>query len=157
MAHHDRVIPPGGKGTVTLKIDTEKMDGDFEKKALVWSNDRENVAVAIYLKGEVKPAISMEPGGYIPLQGVKGKVPPGEIQILNNLPGPVKITSVESNLPDRIRWHLEEIKPGYVYRLKVEDISEQLGDYTGHLTVRTDNPKKPILTIIINGQVEGDT
>ena len=47
----------------------------------------------------------------------------------------------------------KEIKPGYIYKLKIEDISKRAGNYTGHLTVRTDRPEKPKLVVIIDGEV----
>lgn len=65
----------------------------------------------------------------------------------------MKIIGVDSDLKEHIIWQLEEIKPGYVYRLVVEDVSGKVGDYTGHLYVRTDNSLKPELVIIINGHV----
>jgi hypothetical protein len=65
----------------------------------------------------------------------------------------MKITGVDSDLKDRIIWHIVETTPGYVYRLEVEDISKAPGDYTGHLTLRTDNPQKPQLAVIINGNI----
>ena len=65
----------------------------------------------------------------------------------------MKITGVDSDLKDRIVWHIVETTPGYVYRLEVEDISKAPGDYTGHLIISTDNPKKPELIIIINGSI----
>jgi len=65
----------------------------------------------------------------------------------------MKITGVDSDLTDHLVWHIEEPKPGYVYRLVVEDISELPGHYTGHLILRTDNPEKPELIVIINGTI----
>ena len=50
-------------------------------------------------------------------------------------------------------YSLEEVKPGYAYRLEVEDISEKAGEYTGHLYVRTDYPRKPEFVIIVNGYI----
>ena len=38
--------------------------------------------------------------------------------------------------------------------LEVEDISEKAGDYTAHLTIRTDNPKKPRLTLTVRGEIK---
>ena len=153
MARYDRVIPPGGKGKVTIEIDSRSVRGEFKKKAIVWSNDPDRMSVALYLKGKVKTHISLEPGGYISLTGVKGKAPPGHVEIINNHEGPVKITGVDNDLPDRIRWRIEEIKPGFVYRLGVDDISKNGGDYTAHLTIRTDNPEKPELTLIVRGEI----
>ena len=155
MARYDRVIPPGGKGKVTIKIDSSSVRGEFKKKAIVWSNDPDRMSVALYLKGEVKAHISLEPGGYISIVGVKGEAPPGHVEIINHHESPVKITSVDNDLPDRVRWRIEEIKPGFVYRLEVEDISKDEGDYTAHLTIRTDNPKKPTLTLMVRGEIRG--
>lgn len=86
--------------------------------------------------------------------GVKGQVPEESLHIINNREKPLKITGVEDDLPGRIRWKLEKIKPGYLYRLTVQDVSRSAGDYTGHLIIKTDNPHKPALVVIINGLVE---
>ena len=153
MARYDRAIPPGGTGNVTLKIDSSSVRGEFEKKAIVWSNDPDRRSIALYLKGQVKPHISLDPGGYIALVGAKGKVPTGHVEIINHHESPVKITGVDNDLPDRVRWRIEEIKPGFVYRLEVEDISKNGGCYTAHLTIRTDNPNKPELTLIVRGEI----
>ena len=49
--------------------------------------------------------------------------------------------------------NLEEIKPGFVYRLEVEDVSKLAGDYKGYLIITTDNPLKPKLKVIVTGQI----
>lgn len=102
------------------------------------------------------PLISLEPGGYVGLWGVKGQVPVESIEIINNMSDPIKITAVENELPQNVRWNLEEVKPGYRYRLEVQDISTERGEYTGHLIVRTDNPKKPEFVVIVNGYIRDD-
>ena len=136
-----------------MSVDTNRIRGEFQKKAIVWSNDLQRKSIALYLRGEVKPHIFFEPGGYLSLNGTKGRVPREHLDIINNHKGPMKITGVDSDLTDHLVWHIEETKPGYVYRLVVEDISESPGDYTGHLILRTDNPKKPELIVIINGTI----
>jgi hypothetical protein len=153
VALYDRAIPPGGKGEITLQIDTSRIRGEFQKKAIVWSNDPERKSIALFLTGKVKPHIFFDPGGYLSLSGTKGQVPNEHLDIINNHKGPMKITGVDSDLKDRIVWHIVETTPGFVYRLEVEDISKEPGDYTGHLTLRTDNPEKPQLTVIINGNI----
>jgi hypothetical protein len=154
VTRYDRVIPPGGTGEITLGIDTNSVRGEFEKKAIVWSNDLPRRSVALYLKGEVKPHISVVPGGYLSLQGVKGRVPAEKLEIINNHTHPFKITTITSDLPDNIIWHLTEIKAGYSYLLEVEDISKRPGEYSGHLVLRTDQPQKPELVIIVKGYIE---
>jgi hypothetical protein len=125
----------------------------FQKKAMVWSNDPQRKSVALYLKGEVKPHISLVPGGYLSLQGAKGRVTAEKLQIINNHTQPFKITSIISDLPVNIIWHLKEIKPGFSYMLIVEDISKTAGQYSGHLVVRTDQSQKPEFVIIVSGYI----
>ena len=137
-----------------MSIDTSAVRGEFEKKAVVWSDDLPRRSVALYLRGKVKPRISLEPGGYLSLWGVKGQVPKESLEIINNQEKPLKIKDIEDDLPGHIRWKLEEIKPGYLYRLTVEDISRSAGEYTGHLIIKTDNPYKPALVVIISGLIE---
>jgi hypothetical protein len=154
VTRYDRVIPPGGTVQITLGIDTSKEIDEFEKKAVVWSNDPQRKSVALYLKGEVQPHISIIPGGYISLQGVRGQVPAEKLDIINNHPQPFKITTVIHDLPDLIHWRVKENIPGFSYTLEVEDISKKAGEYAGHLILQTDQPQKPQLVIIVNGYIE---
>ena len=154
MTRYDRVIPPGGTGQITLGIDTSKEIDEFQKKVIAWSNDPQRERIALYLKGEVKPHISLVPGGYLSLQGVPGRVPGEKLEIINNHKQPLKITGVVNELPDHIKWRLNEIKPGYSYMLTVEDISQKTGNFSGHLIVQTDQPQKPEIVIIVNGYIE---
>jgi hypothetical protein len=154
VTRYDRVIPPGGTGQITLEIDTSKEIDEFEKKATVWSNDPQRKSVALYLKGEVKPHISIIPGGYLSLQGTKGQVPAEKLDIINNHKRPFEITAVIHDLPDLIHWRLKENNPGFSYTLEVKDISKKAGEYTGYLILQTDLAQKPKLVIIVNGYIE---
>ena len=153
MARFDRVIPPGGTGEITVEIDTKRIRGNFEKKVVVWSNDLERRSIVLYLTGMVEPRISLEPGGYLSLNGSVGIVPVEYLEIINKHKRPMKIKGIENDLENHIRWHLDEIRPGYSYKLEVEDISKIDGDYSGHLVVRTDVTEKPEIVIIINGHI----
>jgi hypothetical protein len=154
VTRYDRVIPPGGTGQITLGIDTSKEIDEFEKKAVVWSNDPQRKSVTLYLKGEVKPHISLIPGGYLSLQGVKGQVPVEKLEIINNHKKPFKIKTVIHDLPDHIHWRLNEIKPGYSYTLEVEDISTKASEFSGHIVVQTDLAQKPELVIVVTGYIQ---
>ena len=154
MTRYDRVIPPGGTGQITLGIDTSRVSEEFEKKAVVWSNDPQRKRVALYLRGEVKSHISLVPGSYLSLQGVQGRVPGEKLDIINNHKQPFKITAVIHDLPDQIQWRLKENIPGFSYTLEVGVISTKAGDFSGHLVVQTDLTQKPELVIIVNGYIE---
>jgi hypothetical protein len=141
---------------VTVTIDTKRVRGEFEKKAIAWSNDMERRSIGLYLKGRIKPHIAIEPGGYVSLWGTEGRVPPGSLDIINNHKHPVKITGIDNDLPERITWRLKAIKPGFIYTLEIEDIPKTAATYTGHLVVRTDHPLKPELNIIVNGDIQSN-
>jgi len=154
VARYDRVIPPGGTGKVTLSIDTSVVRGEFEKKAVVWSKDPPRRSIALYLRGKVKALISLKPGGYLALWGVKGEVPKDHLDIINNQKHPLKIIGIDNDMPDHVKWQLKEIEPGYVYRLEVEDISQTPGVYHAHLIIKTDNSAKPRLVVIVHGAID---
>jgi len=73
VVRYDRTIPPGGKGRITLEINSNSIRGKFEKKAVVWSDDTEHMSVALSLRGEIRPHVGLTPGGYLSLWGVQGK------------------------------------------------------------------------------------
>jgi len=154
VTRYDRVIPPGGRGKITLAIDSNRVRGDFRKRAIVWSNDPERRSIALYLLGVVKPNVILDPGNYLSLEGARGRVPPGHIKIMNNHERPLKIKGITSDLPDNIQWSIKEIEPGQTYSLEVKNISRKAGEYTAHMFIRTDNPQKPELVIIVNGRIE---
>lgn len=156
MARFDRVIPPGGTGTVILAIDTERIREEFEKKATIWSNDPDRKSIVVELIGEVRPYISLEPGGYVSLWGVQGEVPTAHVGMINNSEQPLEIKSIRPDdvLKDRIKWRLETVKPGFTYRLDIDAVSGESGEYTGNLVIQTNLPEKPELSITVNGDIK---
>jgi hypothetical protein len=159
VARFDRVIPPGGTGTVILTVDTERIRGEFEKKATIWSNDPDRKSMVVELIGEVRPYISLEPGGYVSLWGSQADVPTAHVAIINNREQPLEILSIRPDdvLKDRIKWRLERVKPGFTYRLEIDAVPGESGEYTGHLFIQTNLPEKPELSVIVNGDIKPKT
>ena len=153
MVRYDRIIPPGGKGGITIEINSNRVRGKFEKKVMVWSDDPSQMSIALYLKGEVRPHVGLDPGGYLSLWGTMGKTIKAHVDITDNHPEPMKITRVKHDLGAHVKWNLTPIRPGYVYRLTIIDQSESPGEYSGHFRLETDLPQKREVTIIVNGMV----
>lgn len=153
MTRYPRVIPPGGRGEIEVEIDTKQVRGEFHKKVAVWSSDPERPSLVLDLAGEVKPYVILEPGGYLSLWGKVGSVSKAQIEIINNHPDPFRVDSLEHDLGERIGWSLEEVSPGRLYRLHVEDRSEIPGDYTGRMLVRIGQPTKREVNIIVKGHI----
>jgi len=155
VARFDRVIPPGGTGMVILTVDTERILGEFEKKATIWSNDPDRKSIVVELTGEVRPYISLDPGGYVSLWGAQGEAPAASLDIINNSEAFLEIETIQPDrdLEERVKWRLETVKPGLAYRLEIEDVSDGSAGYTGHLVIRTSHPEKPELSVIVNRHV----
>lgn len=147
MARVDRVIPPGGRGEVAVAVNTREVMGPFEKTVTLWTDDPQNQRVRLTLKGVVRPWIALDPGGYLSFWK------PGEqASVLIESPGPIPfhILALADDLEGRISAFIEVLKPGSGYRLTVTDRSgPKAGNYTGHLVIHTDHPRKPELKILI--------
>jgi hypothetical protein len=136
-----------------VSIDSRTLLGPFEKTVLVMSDDPERAGLLLRLQGDVKALTAFDPGGYVALEGSPGKVPPEKLRLLNYDKKPLRITRSRSDLKDRIRWRIREIRAGYEFELVIEDRSTAPGEYTGRLILETDNPLKPELVVIVRGDV----
>lgn len=153
MTRYPRVLAPGGSEKIEASIDTRQVIGPFEKRIMVWSDDPVNAGLALYMTGEVKPYVILEPGGYLSLWGEAGTTAKGHIEILSNYPEPLEIMGIDHDLGDRIAFVLEQVIPGRSYRLMVEDRSGGPEEYTGRLVVRTNLLMKRDLAVIIKRHV----
>lgn len=52
MAQFDSAIPPGGEGTITLKLNPKACNGDTKKTALVTCDDPQKPYFILTLKGQ---------------------------------------------------------------------------------------------------------
>ena len=51
MASFDKAIPPGGEGTITLKLNSKACSGETKKSILVTCNDPQKPYFILILKG----------------------------------------------------------------------------------------------------------
>ncbi len=50
--HFDRVIPPGGEGRISLRLNPKGCHGDTKKSALVLTNDPKNSYFTLAVQGK---------------------------------------------------------------------------------------------------------
>ena len=154
MARFDRTIPPGGEGTITLEVRTERYQGKLHRNATVFTNDPKNRQVTISLKGSIWAPIKVAPR-YVRLVGTENE----EIEQIVSLRGEkkepliAKLASV--SIPDKVEVKLEETEKGRTYQLRVKNKVKGEASYTGKLTLTTNYPEKPEIVIQITGQVRG--
>ena len=147
MASFDKVIPPGQEGKVTLSVKTKNMSGKFSKSATIKSNDPKNPKLRIKLKGEVKKYISVKPSTRLYLTGYEGDIISKNLRIINHQDTPLKLTSIESTIDDKIDYDIKPVTEGKEYELVVKVKDGLKGRSNGKITVATNSEKKPEIEI----------
>ena len=151
MVQYSRTIPPGGEGDITLRIDTEGLQGHLKKKAKVHSNSPDNPLEIISIRAFVRPPISVSKK-HISLQGPVGETASTTITIRAEKERPLNLQLIEFNLGDRVSYEIQEVEAGKLFRIHFSSIPGQAELYHGFLKLKTNYPKMPRITIRIRGQ-----
>jgi hypothetical protein len=150
---YDRIIPPGGQGTLTLSIKPFTLRGQFAKKTEVFLNDPDHPKVVFTLKGIVRPLIEVQPGYVIRFRGKAGEVLQRQIRLTSQFPESWEISKYKTNIPQFIDVNLKTVQPGRSYVVEVRQKREEPGDYGGIIELFTTYPKRPRLVLRVFGQV----
>lgn len=142
---HDRNIPPGGQGKLTLTIAPYSVMRQFVKETKVTFNDPNRSLVVFRMKGYGKPFIEIQPTHIIRFQGDPMAEHRGQVRFISHLPDPWEITSVKTNIPEKIEVTLKAEQPGRIYVVEVKDKSRQPGHYAGKIDLTTTSKQRPRL------------
>ena len=108
MPSFDRGIPPGGRGKITLQVNTAGFQGPIDKSAKVSSNDPVNGQITLHLKALVKVPILLTPK-YVYLSGISEKTVTRVVEFKAELDKPLEITPGEFNLGQKVNFNVEEV------------------------------------------------
>ncbi len=155
MARFDRVIPPGGKGAVVIKINTRGYQGKIHKTAAVYLNDPGQSRVVLTITADIKVPILVKPRGVM-LSGFEGDeiVQKVTIQAEEDKPLKLKISRISS--PDKLACKLKTIEKGRIFELVLQNKVRKRGKYSGNVMLETNYPRKPSVFIPFLGVVRGN-
>ena len=151
MVRFDRIIPPGGEGKITLRLNTRGYRGDIIKGARIFSNDPRHEFLKIDIKAFVKIAIHLSTGR-VYLKGFAGQKIIKTITIKPELDRPLKIETSHFDLEKKVSYKIEEVEAGRIYRIHFTNIPGPPEIYHGSLRLKTNYPEKPEIKIRINGK-----
>jgi hypothetical protein len=151
VADYDKVIPPGGEGKVTLKIDTGGYRGEVTKNTRVHTNDPKNPVSTLTIKAFVKVPIFVSTR-YVRLEGLAGDKVTGTVDIKAQKERPLALEPAGFNLDAKATYRIEEITPGKEYKVHFTNISDSAGTYLGFLRLKTNYPEKPEISIRVRGR-----
>lgn len=152
MARFDRAIPPGGEGTITMKIDLKGFMGYVKKSSTVESNDPQNPRLVIAMVGRARPFILIQPSVSVSFRNAPGESGEKVVDLITNS-DPFHVISVTNGVEGKASYRLETVEDGRHYRITVVNLLEK-GRYGGAITVHTDMERKPKLTIYVRSVME---
>jgi len=152
-ADFTRAIPPGGKGNVTIKANTNGYGGSvFNRHISVYTNDPKNPAMSLFMTGPVEKFADITPPTAV-LRGNADKSIETRVSVKPDTKHPFKIVEshMEKSLEGKIEYSLITLENGYV--LQIKNSLHTAGQYFGRIILKTDNPDKPEIPITVTGRI----
>lgn len=129
----------------------------MNRAMLVVTNDPAMAEIRLELSGDVTPRkyISTDT---VRLTGTAGTEIAGGVTISPTLENPFKITKIEAEKSENIRFDLAEQKgpAGATYQLTVHNTKTEKGWYLDKIHIHTDSPKTPEFIIKVFGVVRSE-
>jgi hypothetical protein len=151
VASYDRSILPGGEGKITLRLNTAGFEGRIRKAARVYTNDPKFPRETLVLDALVKTPIMLSQR-FVFFQGTTQEIITRSIDIRGELDKPLKIEPVDYTLDKKVKFNIEEVTKGKLYRVTFTSIPNVGNYYQGLLKLRTSYPEKPELVIHVRGK-----
>ena len=151
MAHYDRVIPPGGEGRITLKINTRGYRGNILKRARIYTDEPGNKYQAVSVKAFVRVPIYVTPK-HVYLRGPADRRIMAAVTVKGDGTKDLKLEETEFTLKEKVTYRLEEVKAGELYKIHFTRLPGEVGVYRGILKLKTTYPEKPELAIRFTAQ-----
>lgn len=150
----DKIIPPGGEGKITLKVDTARFKGQISKSASVTTNDASQPNLRLVVNANVTTFIDVLPRDVVTFRQYRGEEKKQEVTVRSNEPGKFEIKDVQVN-GDSIKHEL--IRNGdSEYTVAVWlDKAAAIGNVSGSLKLLTSSAKEPNVTLTVRGSVLG--
>jgi hypothetical protein len=149
-------IAAGGSEKISVVVDTKNRGGStLHKGFTVFTNDPDKPKVHLQVTGKVEGYITVAPG-YIRLSGPVGQPIQRTVNLTPHKGYPFAITEVKARSNAFVRFQLKpkgKNAPKTGYRLLVENIKSEAGNYNDTIIIKTDSPHKPILRIPIYGRI----
>jgi hypothetical protein len=153
VVRFDRIIPPGGAGGITLKLNTNDLKATIQKSAVVYTNDPQHPQINLTMSAHVEVPISIEPPGVM-MHGFAGEDIQQQVTITANEDQPLTLEPEKLTLQNEASYHIVTLKKGKLYRIVFTNTSQKSGKYGGVLTLKTNYAKMPQIKIMVLGFIE---
>ncbi|HWL93415.1 MAG TPA: DUF1573 domain-containing protein [Phycisphaerae bacterium] len=148
----EKVIPPGGKGRIPVKVDTKKLSGPVSKSVDVGTNaPGAEATVTLSMKGEVRPLLLIEPAklefGAMQYVSLRGKSVEKSFTVTAKIDRPLTISNPRSSNPN-FSATVKPVEAGKKYEVTVTlGPNSRPGSNGAYIYVETNYPEFPELRI----------
>ncbi len=151
VAKFQKITPPGGKGTITLELDTTGITGAFRKSAVVASNDPSQPFVTLVMLGETKSRIEVEgeKGRRIEVIGCLGEKVSTTVTLSDPAGKPLMIAAVENPMQDYLDARLKALPGGKKYELTLTAKVKEPMEFAGPLFLVVPGSSKVSLFAVV--------
>jgi len=151
VASFDKVIPPGGKGKIHIRIKTTRYQGAVRKSIRVFTNDPAFGRITLTLQAHVNVPIMLSPK-YVSLRG-EADQPVSKVAIVRaELEKPLKITPVEFDLKGKVTYSIEEVEKNRKFKIRFTSVPGSPQTYQGFLRLKTNYVEQPQISIKVRGR-----
>lgn len=151
-----KIIPPGGSGKISLKVDTARFKGPISKTATVTTNDEAQPTFRLSVNATVKTFIDVLPQERVSFRQYRGEEKEQIVTIHSNESGDFKINDVQVT-GEGVKHELTKATDGTGdFKLRVWlDKAAPIGSMNGNIDLITNSGKEPKVSIAVNGTVLG--
>lgn len=151
-----KIVPPGGTGKISLKVDTATFKGPISKTATVQTSDPELASLRLTVNANVTTYVDVLPSDTVTFRLYRGEDKKQVVTIHSNEAAELKISDVKVS-GDGIKYALAKSSEGTNdHELTLwMDPSTPIGAVNGSVTLKTSSPKKPEVLVNVRGQVLG--
>lgn len=154
LSEYDKVIEVGKKGKITLSVSTTSFRGPISKSTSVATNDPAMASFQLIIKADIKEIISVKPSENMQLGLIyKGQKVEKEFALKAEDDKPFQISQVDCTDPS-VKYDLvmaPDKKSATVKVVVPED--HAIGPVNARLTLTTDHPKVPTLSLNCFGTI----
>jgi hypothetical protein len=153
VVNFDSTIPPGGQGTVAVKVDTHGSDGRERWGITIFTNDPKWKEAVLDLRADVRSAIVLSASA-VNFTGKNDRSSTRVVEIRSAIDRPLVIQAEPFDLEGKVDYRVEETEKGKSFKVTLRNRPEADDFYRGFLTFKTNFPEKPEVTIWIFGRLK---
>ena len=153
MVQSDRTIPPGGKGHITLQIETKDFNKRIRKTANVFSNDPKNPKLTIVIAGNLWVPILVSANRVI-LRGLVQEDITNTVMIKGQKQKPLELEVNFMSPGDKATVELHKQSEDGGFAAVFKNILKDEGFYVGELKLKTNYADHPEIRIQIMGAIQ---